>query len=131
MNDYEVFKAYCRKCCAYIIKDSDDVQEITYDEAMKLVGESTDVLPWQVMRMDLNRQRISIKGKVCPVGGVYEKVLAAKQAGIKKVFIPKENMQELLQTIDIEIIPVEDVEELITAIFNEEVIRKANSILHA
>ena len=74
---------------------------------------------------------LSIRGKVCPVGGVYEKVLAAKEAGIRRVFIPKENMQDLLKTIDIEIIPVEDVEEIIADIFDEAIINKANSVLHA
>lgn len=74
---------------------------------------------------------LSIRGKVCPVGGVYEKVLAAKEAGIKKVFIPKANEQEILQNIDIEIIPVEDIEEVITYLFEDAVIKKANSILHA
>lgn len=74
---------------------------------------------------------LSIRGKVCPVGGVYEKVLAAKEAGIRKVFIPKANMQELLQTIDIKIIPVEDVEEIIHSIFDDALLQKANAILHA
>lgn len=74
---------------------------------------------------------LSIRGKVCPVGGVYEKVLAAKEAGIKKVFIPKANEQEILQNIEIEIIPVEDIEEVITYLFEDAVIKKANSILHA
>lgn len=74
---------------------------------------------------------LSIRGKVCPVGGVYEKVLAAKEAGIKKVFIPKANAQEILQNIEIEIIPVEDIEEIITHLFEDAVIKKANSILHA
>lgn len=74
---------------------------------------------------------LSIRGKVCPVGGVYEKVLAAKEAGIKKVFIPKANMQSLLQNIDIEIVPVEDVEEIVTELFEDTVIKKANSIMHA
>ena len=68
---------------------------------------------------------------MCPVGGVYEKVLAAKEAGIKKVFIPKANEQEILQNIEIEIIPVEDIEEIITYLFEDAVIKKANSILHA
>ena len=74
---------------------------------------------------------LSIRGKVCPVGGVYEKVLAAKEAGIKKVFIPKANAQEILQNIEIEIIPVEDIEEVISHLFEDAVIQKANSILHA
>ena len=74
---------------------------------------------------------LSIRGKVCPVGGVYEKVLAAKEAGIKKVFIPKANAQEILQNIEIEIIPIEDIEEVISYLFEDAVIKKANSILHA
>lgn len=74
---------------------------------------------------------ISIRGKVKPIGGAYEKILAAKEAGIKKVFIPKANMQDLLKTIDIEIIPVEDVDEIIAHVFDEEIIQRANSILHA
>lgn len=74
---------------------------------------------------------LSIRGKVCPVGGVYEKVTAAQAAGIKKVFIPKANMQDLLKNIDIEIIPVEDIDEIISALFDEEIIQKATSMLHA
>lgn len=74
---------------------------------------------------------LSIQGKVCPVGGVYEKVLAAQKAGIKKVFIPKDNMQDILQTIDIEVVPVATIEEIISNVFEEEIIRKANDMLHA
>ena len=74
---------------------------------------------------------LSIRGKVKPIGRAYEKILAAKEAGIKKVFIPKANMQDLLKTIDIEIIPVEDVDEIIANIFEDEIIQRANSILHA
>lgn len=74
---------------------------------------------------------LSIRGKVCPVGGVYEKVLAAKEAGVKKVFIPKANMQDILKNIDIEIVPVEDIGEIILNLFDEEIIKKATSMLHA
>lgn len=74
---------------------------------------------------------LSIRGKVCPVGGVYEKVRAAQEAGIKKVFIPKDNMQDILKNIEIEIVPVEDIEEIISNLFEKDVIEKATSILHA
>ena len=74
---------------------------------------------------------ISIQGKVCPVGGVYEKLLAAREAGVKKVFIPKDNIQKVFDTIDIEIIPVEDIDEVISTLFDKEIIEKANEILHA
>ncbi|MFS0861758.1 ATP-dependent protease LonB [Fredinandcohnia sp. 179-A 10B2 NHS] len=56
---------------------------------------------------------ISIHGNVKPIGGVIPKIKAAKQAGAKKVIIPKENMQSILKDIDgIEIIPVTNLEEV-------------------
>lgn len=56
---------------------------------------------------------ISIRGKVMPVGGIVAKVEAAKTAGGKKVIIPKENYQDILNNIGIEVIPVEDIKEVI------------------
>ncbi|MCF6092638.1 ATP-dependent protease LonB [Microaerobacter geothermalis] len=51
---------------------------------------------------------LSIHGRVKPIGGVVAKVEAARQAGAKKVIIPRENFQEIFKEIkDIEIIPVE------------------------
>ncbi len=74
---------------------------------------------------------ISIKGKVCPVGGVHEKIQAAIEAGVKKVFIPKSNMKSSFGEMDIEIIPVEDINEIINSIFSDLVIEEANNTLHA
>jgi len=56
---------------------------------------------------------ISIHGNVKPIGGVVPKVKAARLAGVKKVIIPEENMQNILREIDgIEIIPVTHLEEV-------------------
>ena len=74
---------------------------------------------------------ISIKGKICPVGGVYEKIQAAKEAGVKKVFVPKDNMKEMFKNIDIEVIPVEDINDIVKHIFGELIIDEANKTLHA
>lgn len=74
---------------------------------------------------------VSIQGLVCPVGGVYEKIMAAQEAGVKKVIIPKDNMQELFKEIDIDVIPVETVEEMITYVFGENIIDVANRAIHA
>lgn len=56
---------------------------------------------------------VSIRGSVKPVGGVSAKVEAARRAGAKKVLIPKENWQEIFQTMEgIEVIPVTRLEEV-------------------
>lgn len=38
---------------------------------------------------------ISLTGKVLPVGGIKEKIIAAKRAGIKNVVIPFENQKDV------------------------------------
>ncbi len=38
---------------------------------------------------------ITLRGNVLPIGGLREKVIGANRAGIKKIFLPKENEQDL------------------------------------
>ncbi|MGN0254826.1 MAG: endopeptidase La, partial [Chordicoccus sp.] len=38
---------------------------------------------------------VSLRGAVTPIGGLPEKLMAAQRAGVKHVFIPKENMDDL------------------------------------
>jgi len=57
---------------------------------------------------------VSIQGYVKPVGGIVAKVEAARVAGAKSVYIPKENWQEMFKELPgIEVIPVEKLEEII------------------
>ncbi|HBM82015.1 MAG TPA: ATP-dependent protease, Lon family [Clostridiaceae bacterium] len=61
---------------------------------------------------------ISIRGNIKPVGGILEKIYGAKQAGIKKVIIPQENMNDVPKDIrDIEIVPVSEIEQVIEVVF--------------
>jgi Lon-like ATP-dependent protease len=60
---------------------------------------------------------LSVKGDVLPVGGVTQKIEAAIQAGLKKVIIPKDNLDDVLLDAEhkgkIEIIPVSRIEEVL------------------
>ncbi len=61
---------------------------------------------------------ITLRGRVLPIGGLKEKLLAAHRAGIDTVLIPKENVKDLEQVPDnvreaITLVPVEDVREVL------------------
>ena len=61
---------------------------------------------------------ITLRGRVLPIGGLKEKLLAALRSGITTVFIPKENEKDLAEIPDnvkkgLKIIPVGDVDEVI------------------
>ena len=54
---------------------------------------------------------ITLRGRVLPIGGLKEKLLAAKSAGVKTVFVPEKNMRDVEEisseiTGGLEIIPV-------------------------
>jgi ATP-dependent Lon protease len=62
---------------------------------------------------------ITLRGRVLPIGGLKEKILAAHRGGIKKVVIPKENEKDLKDipktvTSQIEIITVDHMDEVLT-----------------
>ncbi|MEI7871741.1 MAG: endopeptidase La [Alphaproteobacteria bacterium] len=61
---------------------------------------------------------ISLRGRVMPIGGLKEKLLAALRGGLKTVLIPKENERDLPEIPDnvkkgLEIIPVSTVDEVL------------------
>lgn len=61
---------------------------------------------------------VSLRGGVMPIGGLPEKLMAAQRAGIKRVFIPAENVEDLEDVADevkdkLDIIPVKKVTDVL------------------
>ena len=61
---------------------------------------------------------VSLRGGVMPIGGLPEKLMAAQRAGIKRVFIPYENVEDLDEVADevknsLEIFPVKKVRDVL------------------
>ena len=64
---------------------------------------------------------ISLEGTVNAIGGLPEKLMAAERAGVTKVFIPKDNVEDLRDVAPevkdkLEIVPVEYVEDVLKAV---------------
>ncbi len=62
---------------------------------------------------------VSLRGAVCPIGGLPEKLMAAQRAGVTRVYIPKANLFDLKDVAPevkekLEIIPVSTVTDLLT-----------------
>jgi ATP-dependent Lon protease len=62
---------------------------------------------------------ITLRGRVLPIGGLKEKLLAAARGGMKTVLIPEENAKDLVEISDtikkgLEIIPVTRMDEVLT-----------------
>jgi len=63
---------------------------------------------------------ITLRGRVLPIGGLKEKLLAAHRGGIKTVVIPKENEKDLTEIADnvkrgLTVVPVTSVDEVLQA----------------
>ncbi|MGR3317418.1 MAG: S16 family serine protease, partial [Candidatus Anammoxibacter sp.] len=66
---------------------------------------------------------ITLRGRVLPVGGIKEKVLAANRAGIKNIILPKRNkkdLSEIQQEVkdNIKFTFVEKLEDMLPVVFN-------------
>lgn len=68
---------------------------------------------------------ITLRGRVLPIGGLKEKLLAAKNAGVKTVCIPKKNEKDLEEisaeiTRGLTVIPVEHMNEVLEVVLAKE-----------
>lgn len=75
---------------------------------------------------------LSVRGEVLPVGGVTQKIEAAIQAGMKKVIIPKDNIDDVLLDAEhegkIEVIPVSRIDEVLEYVLVE--CEKKEKLIH-
>jgi ATP-dependent Lon protease len=68
---------------------------------------------------------ITLRGKVLPIGGIKDKVLAAHRAGLKKVILPKENekdLEEVPQEVkeELQFIFVDNIDEALKSALKEQ-----------
>jgi ATP-dependent Lon protease len=69
---------------------------------------------------------ITLRGRVLPVGGVREKVLAAHRAGLKTVILPEKNLKDLVELprtarTELKIIPVKHMDDVLGIALSDKV----------
>ena len=65
---------------------------------------------------------VSLRGNVMPIGGLPEKLMAAVRAGVKTVFIPEKNVEDLEDVAEevkkeLKIVPVKKIKDVINQVF--------------
>ena len=71
-----------------------------------------------------------MRGNILPIGGLNEKLLAAKRAGIKTVIIPRENERDIDEINDyikndLKIVSVKHITEALDYVFHETAVKKS------
>lgn len=69
---------------------------------------------------------ITLRGRILPIGGVREKVLAAYRAGLKTVLLPEKNMKDLVDLpktakAELKVIPVKHMDDVLAIALSKEV----------
>lgn len=83
-----------------------------------LLAMMSAVKDWAIPQDIAVTGEVSLRGKVKAVGGIHAKLYGARQAGIQKVFLPKENEDQYYQEIPhLEVIVVDSVEDIIQHIY--------------
>ncbi len=91
-----------------------------------LVSALTGVAPRAGLAMT---GEVTLTGRVLPIGGLKEKLLAAKRAQVKRVVVPERNMLDVEDipsyvTKNLEIIPVSDIEQVLKEAFPRGALQK-------
>jgi ATP-dependent Lon protease len=69
---------------------------------------------------------VTLRGRVLPIGGVREKVLAAHRAGLKTVILPEKNLKDLVDLpktakAELKIIPVKHMDDVLDIALSKDV----------
>jgi ATP-dependent Lon protease len=77
---------------------------------------------------------ITLRGRVLPVGGVREKVLAAYRAGLKTVILPRKNLKDLIDVpkrvrSELNIVPVDHLDQVLEVAL-VQLVQKPKSVRH-
>jgi len=72
---------------------------------------------------------ITLRGRVLPIGGLKEKVLAAHRAGLKRVLFPRENLKDVEEIPEnvrkaLTLIPVEHMDQVLKEAFLENPLKQ-------
>jgi ATP-dependent Lon protease len=70
---------------------------------------------------------ITLRGRVLPIGGVREKVLAAHRAGLKTVLLPEKNMKDLVDLpktakTELKIVPIKHMDDVLDYALSKQVV---------
>ncbi len=90
--------------------------------AIGILISSGEIKPFKDMNETAFVGELSLNGNVGAVDGVLPIVASLKEKGIKKFFVPKENLEEALLVKDLEIYPVESLLQLINHLKGKEFI---------
>jgi len=69
---------------------------------------------------------ITLRGRILPIGGVREKVLAAHRAGLKTVLLPEKNLKDLVDLpktakSELKILPVKHMDDVLQIALSDKV----------
>ena len=125
-RDYQIADDFFEKCDIHVHIPEGAVPKDGPSAGITMATAMLSAITEQKVRADIAMTgEVTLRGRVLPIGGLKEKLLAAKNAGIKTVLVPKKNLadvEELSQEITkgLEILPVEHMEEVLKAAFVSE-----------
>src|SRR5690606_33588574 len=117
--DFGIEPPMCAKCDIHVQVPEGETPRDGPSAGVAMATAIVSVLTGIPVRKDVAMTgEITLRGRVLPIGGLKEKLLAALRGGIKKVLIPEENAKDLADIPDnvksgLEIVPVSRVGEVL------------------